>query len=48
VAQWEDIGIDEIVLYFRPDVLYARDLVNPAVLEHLQELLFARRTVPIT
>ena len=47
VGGWQDIGIDEIVLYFPPEILYEPDLVDPAVLDHLQELLFARRTTPV-
>lgn len=43
VARWAEIGIDEIVLYFPPEVLYAPDLVDPAVLDHLAATLFARR-----
>ncbi|MBO0676612.1 LLM class flavin-dependent oxidoreductase [Mycolicibacterium sp. S2-37] len=43
VAGWREIGIDEIVLYFPPEVLYERELIDPAVLEHLRALLFARR-----
>lgn len=42
VARWQEIGIDEIVLYFPPEVLYEPDLVDRAVLEHLGSLLFAR------
>jgi hypothetical protein len=48
VGTWQDVGIDEIVLYFPPDVLYEPELVDPAVLDHLQALLFARRSAPIT
>lgn len=38
---WRDIGIDEIICYFPPDVLYSRDLVDPKVLDHLRERLAA-------
>jgi alkanesulfonate monooxygenase SsuD/methylene tetrahydromethanopterin reductase-like flavin-dependent oxidoreductase (luciferase family) len=44
VAAWEQIGIDEIVLYFPPELLYEPHLVAPAVLEHLRALLFIRRS----
>jgi hypothetical protein len=44
VARWRQVGIDEIVLYFPPELLYEPDLVNPFVLEHLRGLLFARRS----
>ncbi|OBA60585.1 hypothetical protein A5647_13750 [Mycobacterium sp. 1100029.7] len=44
VARWEQIGIDEIVLYFPPELLYEPDLIDPAVLEHLRALLFARQS----
>ncbi|WP_025737196.1 LLM class flavin-dependent oxidoreductase [Mycobacterium genavense] len=42
VAGWQQIGIDEIVLYFPPELLYEPELIDPAVLEHLRALLFAR------
>ncbi|WP_445169763.1 LLM class flavin-dependent oxidoreductase [Mycolicibacterium sp. Dal123E01] len=42
VAGWQEIGIDEIILYFPPELLYEPDLVDPKVLDHLQELLSAR------
>jgi alkanesulfonate monooxygenase SsuD/methylene tetrahydromethanopterin reductase-like flavin-dependent oxidoreductase (luciferase family) len=45
VGGWREIGIDEIVLYFPPDVLYEPDMIDPAVLEHLKALLFARQPV---
>jgi alkanesulfonate monooxygenase SsuD/methylene tetrahydromethanopterin reductase-like flavin-dependent oxidoreductase (luciferase family) len=45
VAGWQEIGIDEIVLYFPPEVLYDPDLIDPAVLEHLATLLLARQPV---
>jgi hypothetical protein len=38
------VGIDEIVLYFPPDLLYEPELIDPAVTEHLRGLLFARRS----
>jgi alkanesulfonate monooxygenase SsuD/methylene tetrahydromethanopterin reductase-like flavin-dependent oxidoreductase (luciferase family) len=44
VAGWQQIGIDEIVLYFPPDLLYEPELIDPAVLEHLRASLFARRS----
>lgn len=44
VAGWHQVGIDEIVLYFPPELLYEPDLINPAVTEHLRGLLFARRS----
>jgi alkanesulfonate monooxygenase SsuD/methylene tetrahydromethanopterin reductase-like flavin-dependent oxidoreductase (luciferase family) len=44
VAEWQQVGIDEIVLYFPPELLYEADLIDPAVLEHLRGLLFARRS----
>lgn len=44
VARWRQVGIDEIVLYFPPELLYEPDLVNPVVLEHLRGLLLARRS----
>jgi alkanesulfonate monooxygenase SsuD/methylene tetrahydromethanopterin reductase-like flavin-dependent oxidoreductase (luciferase family) len=44
VAGWQQIGIDEIVLYFPPELLYEPQLIDPAVLEHLRALLFARRS----
>jgi alkanesulfonate monooxygenase SsuD/methylene tetrahydromethanopterin reductase-like flavin-dependent oxidoreductase (luciferase family) len=44
VAGWQQVGIDEIVLYFPPDLLYEPELIDPAVTEHLRELLFARRS----
>lgn len=44
VAGWQQLGIDEIVLYFPPDLLYEPDLIDPAVTEHLRGLLFARRS----
>lgn len=43
VASWRDAGIDEIVLYFPPEVLYEPDLIDRAVLDHLRALLFARQ-----
>jgi alkanesulfonate monooxygenase SsuD/methylene tetrahydromethanopterin reductase-like flavin-dependent oxidoreductase (luciferase family) len=43
VAGWREAGIDEIVLYFPPEVLYESDLIDPAVLDHLKALLFARQ-----
>jgi alkanesulfonate monooxygenase SsuD/methylene tetrahydromethanopterin reductase-like flavin-dependent oxidoreductase (luciferase family) len=43
VAGWHEIGIDEIVLYFPPELLYEPELIDPDVLEHLRALLFARR-----
>jgi alkanesulfonate monooxygenase SsuD/methylene tetrahydromethanopterin reductase-like flavin-dependent oxidoreductase (luciferase family) len=43
VGQWRDIGVDEIVLYFPPEALYDPDLIDPAVLDHLATLLFARQ-----
>lgn len=42
VAGWRLVGIDEIVLYFPPELLYEPELIDPAVLEHLRGLLFAR------
>jgi alkanesulfonate monooxygenase SsuD/methylene tetrahydromethanopterin reductase-like flavin-dependent oxidoreductase (luciferase family) len=45
VGRWQEIGIDEIVLYFPPDVLYDPESIDPAVLEHLAALLFARQPV---
>lgn len=42
VAGWREAGIDEIVLYFPPELLYEPELIDPAVLEHLRRLLFAR------
>jgi alkanesulfonate monooxygenase SsuD/methylene tetrahydromethanopterin reductase-like flavin-dependent oxidoreductase (luciferase family) len=44
VAGWQQVGIDEIVLYFPPDLLYEPELIDPAVTEHLRGLLFARRS----
>ena len=44
VAGWRQVGIDEIVLYFPPELLYESELVDPSVLEHLRTLLFARRS----
>jgi alkanesulfonate monooxygenase SsuD/methylene tetrahydromethanopterin reductase-like flavin-dependent oxidoreductase (luciferase family) len=44
VAGWEQVGIDEIVLYFPPELLYEPELIDPAVMEHLRALLFARRS----
>lgn len=44
VAGWQQIGIDEIVLYFPPELLYEPALIDPAVLEHLRGLLFACRS----
>ncbi len=44
VAGWRQVGIDEIVLYFPPELLYEPDLIDPAVTEHLRGLLFARRS----
>ncbi|OBH50740.1 hypothetical protein A5687_11985 [Mycobacterium mantenii] len=44
VAGWEQVGIDEIVLYFPPELLYEPALIDPAVTEHLRGLLFARRS----
>jgi alkanesulfonate monooxygenase SsuD/methylene tetrahydromethanopterin reductase-like flavin-dependent oxidoreductase (luciferase family) len=44
VAGWQQIGVDEIVLYFPPELLYEPELIDPAVLEHLRALLFARRS----
>jgi alkanesulfonate monooxygenase SsuD/methylene tetrahydromethanopterin reductase-like flavin-dependent oxidoreductase (luciferase family) len=41
VAGWAEIGIDEIVLYFPPEVLYESDLVDRTVLDHLAALLSA-------
>jgi alkanesulfonate monooxygenase SsuD/methylene tetrahydromethanopterin reductase-like flavin-dependent oxidoreductase (luciferase family) len=45
VSGWREIGIDEIVLYFPPEVLYEPELIDPAVLEHLKEMLFARQPI---
>jgi alkanesulfonate monooxygenase SsuD/methylene tetrahydromethanopterin reductase-like flavin-dependent oxidoreductase (luciferase family) len=45
VAGWQEIGIDEIVLYFPPEVLYEPEMVDSAVLDHLMALLFARQPV---
>jgi alkanesulfonate monooxygenase SsuD/methylene tetrahydromethanopterin reductase-like flavin-dependent oxidoreductase (luciferase family) len=45
VAGWQQAGIDEIVLYFPPEVLYEPELIDPAVVEHLRALLFARQSV---
>jgi alkanesulfonate monooxygenase SsuD/methylene tetrahydromethanopterin reductase-like flavin-dependent oxidoreductase (luciferase family) len=45
VATWSEIGIDEIVLYFPPEILYASDLVDGAVLDHLATQLSARQPV---
>jgi alkanesulfonate monooxygenase SsuD/methylene tetrahydromethanopterin reductase-like flavin-dependent oxidoreductase (luciferase family) len=42
VAGWQQIGIDEIVLYFPPELLYEPELVDPEVLEHLSGLLHAQ------
>lgn len=42
VAGWRQAGIDEIVLYFPPELLYEPELIDPTVLEHLRALLFAR------
>lgn len=44
VAGWQQVGIDEIVLYFPPELLYEADLIDPTVVEHLRALLFARRS----
>lgn len=44
VAGWRQVGIDEIVLYFPPDLLYEPELIDPAVTEHLRCLLFTRRS----
>ncbi len=44
VASWQQLGIDEIVLYFPPELLFEPELINPRVLEHLRGLLFARRS----
>jgi alkanesulfonate monooxygenase SsuD/methylene tetrahydromethanopterin reductase-like flavin-dependent oxidoreductase (luciferase family) len=44
VAGWQQLGIDEIVLYFPPELLYEPELIDPAVLEHLRALMFARRS----
>ena len=44
VAGWRQVGIDEIVLYFPPDLLYEPELIDPRVVEHLRSLLFARRS----
>jgi alkanesulfonate monooxygenase SsuD/methylene tetrahydromethanopterin reductase-like flavin-dependent oxidoreductase (luciferase family) len=43
LAGWEEIGIDEIVLYFPPEVLYEPEMIDPEVLDHIQGLLFAKR-----
>jgi alkanesulfonate monooxygenase SsuD/methylene tetrahydromethanopterin reductase-like flavin-dependent oxidoreductase (luciferase family) len=45
LAGWQEIGIDEIILYFPPELLYEAELVDRAVLDHLQELLFARQSL---
>ncbi|OBA92163.1 hypothetical protein A5662_01935 [Mycobacteriaceae bacterium 1482268.1] len=42
VAGWDEVGIDEIVLYFPPEVLYERSMIDPAVLEHLTAVLSHR------
>ncbi|OBG78297.1 MULTISPECIES: LLM class flavin-dependent oxidoreductase [unclassified Mycobacterium] len=44
VAAWEQVGIDEIVLYFPPELLYEPALIDPRVLDHLGGLLSARRS----
>jgi alkanesulfonate monooxygenase SsuD/methylene tetrahydromethanopterin reductase-like flavin-dependent oxidoreductase (luciferase family) len=43
LAGWEEIGIDEIVLYFPPEVLYEPEMIDPEVLDHIQGLLFTKR-----
>lgn len=43
VAGWQQAGIDEIVLYFPPELLYEPELIDRGVLEHLRGLLFAHR-----
>jgi alkanesulfonate monooxygenase SsuD/methylene tetrahydromethanopterin reductase-like flavin-dependent oxidoreductase (luciferase family) len=48
VAGWQEAGIDEIVLYFPPEVLYEPGLVDRAVLDHLAATLFARRATWMT
>jgi alkanesulfonate monooxygenase SsuD/methylene tetrahydromethanopterin reductase-like flavin-dependent oxidoreductase (luciferase family) len=42
LAGWQEIGIDEVILYFPPEVLFEPDLVDRAVLDHLQGLVSAR------
>ena len=44
VAGWQQVGMNEIVLYFPPDLLYEPELIDPLVVEHLRGLLFARRS----
>ncbi|OBK78239.1 LLM class flavin-dependent oxidoreductase [Mycobacterium sp. 1274761.0] len=39
VGRWHDVGIDEIVLYFPPGVLYEPAAIDSAVLEHLTAML---------
>lgn len=39
VGRWTEIGIDELALYFPPELLWRRELVDERVLERLRELL---------
>lgn len=43
VGGWAEAGIDEIVLYFPPEALWAPELVHPRVLDHLGGLLRPER-----